>query len=553
MEGNKIKALKLTAAIVLLIVAMLLLLSIVGITNPELSAGETVGQWVWFDKMAIVAAGLILFVILVLRQKILLPELAYCFSLALMIWGGIEAIWGLRQLYGFAASGHARYALTGSFFNPGPYAGYLAMVLPLCLDRWMNLRFPWKLMETDMKIEKCIVMVAGLCILCVLPATMSRSAWLAAGVACLWVYAVHAEWGKRLGENWRLNRGRILAGVVVALCLLIIGGCLLFSLKPDSARGRLFMWKITCHAIAKKPMVGYGPGNFAVAYGDAQEKYFAKGNYEEWEERVAGSPEYAFNEYLQAATEYGIPVTVFALLVIALCWLIGIREERFGVCGAVISLMVFSFSSYPLQLPVFIVTSVGLLLSCVVNNRPKSWALLAVIIVVYGVCRLPGDSKRLEASRELVNVRMLYRVGAYEAALEDYERLYPLLKEKGDFLFEYGHCLHKTDKVKHSNQILKEAMRRSNDPMILNIIGKNSLQMGDYWGAEDWFIRAIHRLPGRIYPYYLLAKLYAEPGFEQPDKFEAMKQIVWTKEPKVNSTAIREMREELEKINIVSQ
>lgn len=178
---------------------------------------------------------------------------------------------------------------------------------------------------------------------------------------------------------------------------------------------------------------------------------------------------------------------------------------------------------------------------------------MAVIIVVYGVCRLPGDSKRLEASRDLVNVRMLYRVGAYEAALEDYKRLYPLLKEKSDFLFEYGHCLHKTDKVKHSNQILNEAMRRSNDPMILNIIGKNCLQMGDYWGAEDWFIRAIHRLPGRIYPYYLLAKLYAKPGFEQPDKFEAMKQIVWTKEPKVNSTAIREMREELEKINIVSQ
>lgn len=553
MESNKIKALKLTAAIVLLIVAMLLLLSLVGITNPELSVDETVGQWVWFDKTTIVAAGLILFVILVLRQKILLPEPAYCFSLALMIWGGIEAIWGLRQLYGFAASGHARYALTGSFFNPGPYAGYLAMVLPLCLDRWMNLRFSWKLMETDMKIEKCIVVVAGLCILCVLPATMSRSAWLAAWLACLWVYAVHAEWGKRFGEIWRLNRGRMLAGMVAALCLLIISGWLLFSLKPDSARGRLFMWKITCHAIAKKPMIGYGPGNFALAYGDAQEKYFAKGNYAEWEERVAGSPEYAFNEYLQAATEYGIPMTVLALLVIALCWLIGIREERFGVCGAVISLMVFSFSSYPLQLPVFIVTSVGLLLSCVVNNRPKSWALMAVIIVVYGVCRLPGDSKRLEASRDLVNVRMLYRVGAYEAALEDYERLYPLLKEKSDFLFEYGHCLHKTDKVKHSNQILNEAMRRSNDPMILNIIGKNCLQMGDYWGAEDWFIRAIHRLPGRIYPYYLLAKLYAKPGFEQPDKFEAMKQIVWTKEPKVNSTAIREMREELEKINIVSQ
>ena len=31
-----------------------------------------------------------------------------------------------------------------------------------------------------------------------------------------------------------------------------------------------------------------------------------------------------------------------------------------------------------------------------------------------------------------------------------------------------------------------------------------------YEEAEEWFIRSTHRLPNRIYPYYLLAKLYAE-------------------------------------------
>lgn len=30
-------------------------------------------------------------------------------------YGGIEAIWGLRQLFGFSASGHLQYVLTGSF------------------------------------------------------------------------------------------------------------------------------------------------------------------------------------------------------------------------------------------------------------------------------------------------------------------------------------------------------------------------------------------------------------------------------------------------------
>ena len=43
-----------------------------------------------------------------------------------------------------------------------------------------------------------------------------------------------------------------------------------------------------------------------MVYEKAQAEYFAKGNYTETEERVEGSPEYAFNEYLQLAIEGGI-------------------------------------------------------------------------------------------------------------------------------------------------------------------------------------------------------------------------------------------------------
>jgi len=51
-----------------------------------------------------------------------------------------------------------------------------------------------------------------------------------------------------------------------------------------------------------------------------------------------------------------------------------------------------------------------------------------------------------------------------------------------------------------------------------------------------------------LYPYYLLAKLYAEPEFYQVDKLRAAASVVLSKEPKVESTAIREMREEVKKI-----
>lgn len=91
-------------------------------------------------------------------------------------------------------------------------------------------------------------------------------------------------------------------------------------------------------------------------------------------------------------------------------------------------------------------------------------------------------------------------------------------------------------------------MTHSNDPMILNIISKNYQAAGDYEKAEEYLIRSTHRLPGRIYPYYLLAKLYAESEYRQPEKLKRMVEVVLTKEPKVQSTAVKEMREEVKKL-----
>ena len=148
MEENRIKIwihkIKDTAVVLLHFLAVCSPLSLVCVTTPELLAGETIGQWVWFGKAVLFSTGCIVAVCLLQlfdgssRKKMLsFSCFSACVSWSLILLGGIEAVWGLRQLYGFSASGHFRYALTGSFFNPGPYAGYLAMGLPVCLDRYV--------------------------------------------------------------------------------------------------------------------------------------------------------------------------------------------------------------------------------------------------------------------------------------------------------------------------------------------------------------------------------------------------------------------------------
>ena len=411
----------------------------------------------------------------------------------LIVFGAVEAVWGLLQVYGYEPSNHSLYALTGSFYNPGPYSGFLAMCLPLAVHEWLEGRRIWK----------HLALVALVLMLVVLPSGMSRSAWLAALMASGYVWAMH--YPKAIARYWKA----FLAGGLLFI-LLGIGA---YYWKKDSADGRLLMWKI---AFTEVPAtIGVGWENVAGAYGEAQERYFRQGKGTPWEERVAGAPEYVFNEYLQVGIAWGTPVLCVILAVVIVIFSWGHRDRQYGVCGGLFSLAVFAFSSYPFQFLEFILAFLALLVTCALGHR-KLW--VRWLALVLGI----GLGVYLSANRPTKNVRRM---------------------------FEQAHALHKAGEWQASTDLLKETMKVSSDAMVLNIIGKNFQAMGQPKVAEHWFVRSTHRLPNRIYPYYLLAKLYAEhPKIFPKEKLEWATRMVLEKEAKVESTAIRQMREEVKKM-----
>ena len=520
------------------------ILSVVVFATPnDIPVGEMAYQKLWLGRMTFVFVVCCLLSFCLNRKNDLsFPSIV---TWVLIVLGGMEAIWGLRQIYGLAVSNHSLYALTGSFYNPGPYSGYLAMIFPLCLYEWLNLKE--KTERTWVEQGKYYVALGVmLLILCVLPAGMSRSAWIAAAISGIWVYGMHVSWGSKLKEFGRKYKKKLVLACIVGSVIIIVAGYALFQLKATSANGRLFMWKISSMAIAESPLIGHGTGNFVSAYGRAQENYFANGEFSEMEELVAGSPEYAFNEYLQVAMEYGIPFLLVISLVIAFCLWKGSSEGRIGICGGVISFLVFAFSSYPMQIPGFAVTFYLLLAACVIGRSKVILFLFISMMVLLGTYYWKNN--QYAACKDWYRSKMLYNIGAYQSAKEDYGKLYPELANRGAFLFEYGYSLHKLKEYDNSTRILEEAMAHSNDPMILNIIGKNYQALGAYEKAEEYLIRSTHRLPGRIYPYYLLVKLYTKPEYQQPEKLKWAVEVVLTKEPKVQSTAIKEMREEVKSL-----
>lgn len=486
------------------------------------------------------------------------PPSQMFFLVVLMATGLIEAVWGAGQLIGLSKANHALFPLTGSFFNPGPYSGYLAVVLPVSLAMMLRQNGKggwgkvWKWLYTFSLV--CVVAIAV-----VLPAGMSRSAWIAALFSCAWVY-----WVRRIGWD-RTKRvakkywGRTLLASVAGCIVLaaLVGG--MYLMKKDSADGRLFMWKMTAYAIADQSLKGVGVGGFPVAYAKTQTDYFEAGKATQHELDTATCPNYAFNEYLHIALEQGVAGLALFLLWVGSAVYVGLRHRQVEAVGGLLSLGIFSFSSYPLQLPSF--WFVLIFLGAVAVSKRKGedrspirqvsrWSMAFCLFLLLGSSATLAWMFRADRAnyREWNRVKGLYESGAYQAAVDGYEKLHDYFENNASFLFDEAVCQLKTDRAYLACRNLEKAMYYISDPMVYYMLGKSEHLSGYYRTAESDLLYSIQLAPNRIYPYYLLTQLYTSPRFFNWHKFRQAGEVVLTRKPKVENTAIREMREEVRKL-----
>lgn len=518
------------------------------VTDGSLPSDLQGTQWVWLSVVMTVVLPLWLAGYIVNPQRTV-RIVSESVQWVLMGFGAMEALHGLGQIAGIYPSNHSLFVLTGTFYNPGPYSGYLAAVLPIALHRMLVSNGKKdRLSVAQYYFSMCVLLL----ICCVLPAGMSRAAWFASLISCgyvvLRVYRVKVK-------SFVSKHRYAVSGVLIVGALLASSA---YFMKRDSADGRLLIWKITSQAIASSPCGEENGRTFSAIYGDAQERYFTNCEYSESEAWVAGTPDFAFNEYLQIAVEYGVWVSVLLVTVLlVLSMIAGRRKQLAGIDGCLVSLMVFACFSYPLHIPAIVsVWLLTLMVLCgeglvMIKRKRNAVAVLLPVVVagltasmdMYGIY-----SERTRAVREWMPVRVLYHSGAFNAAAEEYGKLYDKMSWNKDFCFEYGRALYKAGSYGKAEEVLLKAMEVSGDPMILNMLGRNAQESGEYGKAEKYLLRSTRRLPERVYPHYLLVKLYAEPEYFDRIKLIREAECVLNAEPKVNSTAIREMRQEVKKI-----
>lgn len=453
-----------------------------------------------------------------------------CISLLLVGAGLWEVTLGWEQLLGWIPSQHALYPATGTFYNPGPYCAFLGIIMPIAV---------YLVLKKDFALTYWIGLIYIMLAIGLMPTLMGRTGWIAAVVGSLTV---------ALGCNRIIRPSFLMAiGIVV---LAVLATVLLVCLKPASALGRLFLWRIGLSAIFEEPLTGVGWSNVSGALGNAQESYFAK-HPDSLFVNVAGSPEYAFNEFLQIGIAFGIPaMMLFCAVLIGAATSLW-RSEQYGLCGGVTAFCIVCFSSYPLQFPEYTALIAILLVCAVFVAKLKGFIIkiaLCIMMCAFASLVLWWQMDRSDKVEDWSRKRYLTQ---YPLDARTIHLLDSLTIDYGlnpQFLFDYGKALRESGLLTKSNDILLRGVDISSDPMFLVLIGRNYEDSDQYKIAASFYFRAINRLPSRMYPRYLLARMYVRPEVNDTSKFMVMYKSVLEMSPKVMSPAIRQMREELDSL-----
>ena len=450
----------------------------------------------------------------------------------LCVVGGYELWTGFMQLMGREASRHHLFDVTGTFFNPGPYAIFVAVVWAVSVAWWYRHGEAFAGRGRWSRVGAWSVAAVAVFCFPVLVATWSRAAWVAVAVAAACLL-------------WRNHRRMVIWGIGVAAC----AGVAVYFLKQGSADGRLLMTMVAGRAWAGEWLCGHGLGGYAQAYGAAQEAFFAAHPGSPLSV-VAGSPEYAFNGVLGVGVEQGV-LGVVPALVLGL-WSLAVlcRRGEVSAYGWLV-LLVSSLFSYPFALWPFLslaVAWVALAVSLEAGTAEvRWWKRTAVwpVVAVGGWCvwNLSADTaRRVEAYGEFRRVRGIQDV----AFLEDYRKKYEDLKAYPDFLFTFGTALREAGCYNESNAVLRQGTKVSCDPVFYTLMGNNYRDLEAMAEAESAYRKAFGMLPGRMYPLYRLMKLYEADG-QMQKAGEVARQIVAFR-PKVDSPAVREMKKEAKKL-----
>lgn len=420
----------------------------------------------------------------------------------IFIIGGLaQILLMLLQKYAIIPSLNSYFPVTGSFKNPGPLGGYLAICLIVCISHF----------ATTKKLERQGIRVfSSFLFVCALIYSDSRAAWLSTAVALLYI-----------GMN--IRRIHIKKQLLAYLMLVAICGSISLTLyKTASAQGRIAVWKISCPMLQSNPITGNGHNSFRRDYMEYQAHYIQK-HPDDPSNLLLSNNGYAFNEYIRIQYERG---SIGLLLVSGIFVLHCFADRKRQILPALIVLAVFSFFSYPSDVLLLLLQAAILSGSlphsvsfCISNKKVTRWSLTAMSALMFLTI-----GKQYAQHRKLEKNLTDYICYNHRHSLDYLRQHVTAFEHSLDFSSRYARTLYLKEAYEEAAIAIRQTISLYPTTDKYLDLGDTYRQLEKYQDAEAAYRHAIHLLPNLIYPYYSLYLLYKHIGREQ-DATEISRQM----------------------------
>ncbi|MCF0061349.1 O-antigen ligase family protein [Dyadobacter chenwenxiniae] len=463
-----------------------------------------------------------------------------------------ESFWVLSQVMGRTPSLNDNFPATGTFHNPGPMGIYLSSFLPIVIAMGSQNVFS----NLTRYIRLASLLVASLMFVAII-VSQSRSAWMGLGISALIALLSnrHRLYQLIIHLTGRTRAKILVCSAVVSVLVLLY---LVLQLKKESAFGRVLVWKTGCSMSLDKPVFGLGIGKVSDFYLRYQMKYFENNRLNSAEATFADKVDSLFNGALQTMAEQGIVgLSLWTGIFLLALWPL-IRSLQAGdgslalsdpICilsHSVVIILVASNFSYAFETPNIVLALVAFI--AVLTTMRKDLQFISVksrnvgfLMTFIGLFLGYISTKVVDQYVIKREVQRISYINTSNRAkihlLDSLDRIYPLERA---ILASLGKFQSLDGKYDESIQTLNKAHVLRYDPFTSSTLGINHQHLGQFDIAEKHINNSLRMIPNRMYPRYLLAKLYLAKGdFEKTD---SMAKDILQMPIKIESEATRQMK-----------
>lgn len=237
------------------------------------------------------------------------------------------------QSMGLVTSGNAFFHITGSNENPTTTALFLTGSISFIISR----------LRTE-KHQVYYIFLLILLLLCIF-SLRCRTAYI--GVIMIFCYYVLENRYIRIHVLQLFSKYKFFC-VASIIAIIMAGAYKMYTMKTDSADGRLLIWKLSTEMIKDNPY-GYGYGMFEKYYNLRQADYFSDFGGTRQERDNATHVLMSYNDYIEHGVEGGIVGTMFLIGFYVLFTLLSVRHRLRNITPVLLSFSVMSLTNFVIQ------------------------------------------------------------------------------------------------------------------------------------------------------------------------------------------------------------